>query len=82
MPRTQIYIPKTQAELLRKEAHKKRSTISGVIRELIHIQMQTQNKRNKKSESLLSAVQKVNKGSKKGPKDLAKRLDNYLYDSR
>lgn len=82
MNRTQIYLPKTQLDWLKKRASKSQTTLSEVMRQLVrerqaHVRLpQTVADR---GESLYEAAKRISKKYAKGPKDLAKNLDTYLY---
>lgn len=79
MNRTQIYLPKTQIETLRKIAQKRKVSISEVIRSLIREKLE---KVQVKKEGLLAAARRINRLGIKGPKNLATNLDKYLYGRR
>lgn len=80
MTRTQIYLPKTQIDVLRKLARRKNLSMSEVIRSIIRERFQEGlTSLPTKSETLLIAARRINKLGKKGPKDLAANLDKYLY---
>jgi len=84
MNRTQIYLPKTQIEALRKIARKKHTSVSDVVR--IFIKEKVEKRRSfsdfRPRESLFEAAKRINKLGKKGPKDLASNLDAYLYGGK
>ena len=81
MSRTQIYLEKSQLEALRKQAQKRRLTVSAIIREIIRENLTAKRKPILKihHESLLEASDRISKLAKNGPKDLASRVDYYLY---
>jgi predicted DNA-binding ribbon-helix-helix protein len=79
MNRTQIYLTKTQIETLRQIAQKRKVSISEIIRSLIREKLE---KTPIKKEGLLSVAKRINKIGIKGPKDLATRLDKYLYGGK
>jgi hypothetical protein len=83
MNRTQIYFPKSQLEALRRVAREKRITVSEVVREFTHKQLQDfapQRKTEKNGfDSLLQSAERISKMGVKGPKDLARNMDKYLY---
>ena len=81
MNRTQIYLQKTQLNELRKIAGNRSATVSEVVRGFIDEKIkevqpsQLQNR----GESLYESAKRISKMGTKGPKDLAKNLDKYLY---
>lgn len=80
MNRTQVYLPKSQLTILRKEAQKKDTTVSEVIRTLIQENMVRHKIHSlKKHETLIQAAKRINALDTKGPRDLASRVDKYLY---
>lgn len=82
MSRTQIYLEKSQLDALRTEAARRRGTVSAVIRELIRekfARTQRQHSMKIKHETLLEAAERINRLGIKGPRDLAKNMDKYLY---
>lgn len=84
MKRTQIYLPQSQLAALRGIAHKKHTTMSGLIRQSIQITLvKNEEKRYKKRgeyiKSLLDLANELEKIGAKGPKDLASNVDFYLY---
>lgn len=83
MNRTQIYLPKSQQVALKKEAQKRGSTVSAIVRDAIQEKLMIQAKKNQLiGNSLLAASRRINKLGKKGPKDLATNLDKYLYGGK
>ncbi len=81
MIRTQIYLPQTQLAAVRKIAQRRKTTASGVIRAIIaeKLKERSSDKREKKYETLFEAAKRIQKIGKPGPKDLASRVDYYLY---
>lgn len=81
MQRTQIYLPRTHIETLRKEALKQHSTLSQIIRDLVQDKIDVRHGIPKKPRSvnLLAATKRINTMGKRAPKDLASRMDHYLY---
>lgn len=80
MQRTQIYLQKTQTTKLKKIALEKNITISEIIRSLINKGVPTiQPKKKKHPLTLLQIAKRVEKLGEKGPRDLAKNMDKYLY---
>lgn len=79
--RTQIYLPKTKIEKIRKIALKRRTTVSAIVRELLDQALEEPRTQHKERtyETLTEAAKRINAHGKKGPKDLASRLDFYLY---
>lgn len=81
MNRTQIYLPKKQIEILRKEAQKQRTTTSEVIRRILREKTERTPTRLQR-ESLFDAAKRINVKGMKGPRDLASDLDKYLYGGK
>lgn len=83
MNRTQIYLPKKHMDILRKEAQKKKTTVSGVIRDILTEKLeQKKMPRRNFFEGLLELAERMNKIGKKAPRDLASNLDKYLYGGK
>lgn len=82
MNRTQIYLPRTQINKLKKLAGQRHTTMSEVIRILIGEQFGEGKKPLKKHESLLEAAKRINVKGPAGPRDLSKNLDEYLYGGK
>lgn len=84
MNRTQIYLPRKQIEVLRREAARKHTTVSGVIRGVLEERFEPARnaKRERPHETLLEFARRVNLGGKRAPRDLAKNLDKYLYGGK
>lgn len=84
MTRTQIYLPQQQLQLLKQTAVMQGDSVSGIIRKLIKQGFeQKRQKKTKKTagETLLELADRMEKLGVKGPRDLASRLDFYLYGS-
>ncbi|MEK7648437.1 MAG: ribbon-helix-helix protein, CopG family [Patescibacteria group bacterium] len=86
MQRTQIYLPRTQLLAVKEVARRQDTTTSEVIRKLIQQYVQTNaqdKKRAKTNKSFFSqtksVIKKINRIGEKGPMDLAKNMDRYLY---
>lgn len=81
MDRTQIYLPKTKIQKIQRIALKRHTTASAVIRQLLERGLKEPRTRNREGayEKLTEAAKRINARGKKGPKDLASRLDFYLY---
>ncbi len=79
MQRTQIYLPKSQVDQLKQEAHKKATTVSQVVRFFIGTGLGESMAEGSKKPSLLSFAKQINKKGLRAPKDLASRADAYLY---
>ena len=81
MKRTQIYLPQTQIATIKKIARRRNVTASGVIREILAEKLEKPPSINpsKGHETLLEAAKRINALGKSGPKDLASRVDFYLY---
>lgn len=85
MIRTQIYLPKSQQDLLKQEARSSNTTVSNVIRKLVHeglVEKKTTKRTQKNSPGLLAAAKEIAKLREKGPSDLATNLDDYLYGGK
>ena len=81
MKRTQIYLPQGQLIAVKKIAQRRKITASGVIREILAEKLQDPLviDRRKGHETLLEAAKRIQKIGKPGPRDLASRVDHYLY---
>lgn len=80
MERTQIYLPKRQITKLKQLAQKKKTTLSGLVRDAVEVKYGTSTRLvQKKEETLREAAERIGKLGKRGPKDLSSRLDEYLY---
>lgn len=83
MNRTQIYLPKTQTDALRALAHKRRISLSEAIRTILREKLPGQRPvRVAHSETLLEAAKRISKLGEKGPRDLASKMDHYLYGGK
>lgn len=83
MERTQIYLAKSQIKKLRQLAQKKRTTLSGLVRDAVEVQYGVKKLINwKKEETLPEFAERIRKMGFKGPKDLASDLDEYLYGGK
>lgn len=81
MNRTQIYLPQKQIEILRKEAQKRRTTTSEIIRSILREKMEGM-AGHPQRKSLFDAARRINAKGMKGPRDLASNLDTYLYGGK
>ena len=81
MERTQIYLPKSQIKRLKELAYKKKTTVSGLVRDAVDVQYAAPLKTvlRKKEETFLEAADRINRLGPPGPKDLASNVDKYLY---
>ena len=82
MLRTQIYLPHNQLKLLKKMAWEEEISLSEAIRRLINEKLVEAKKVDYKQNSgswLLGLADKAKKLKIKGPKDLASKMDFYLY---
>ena len=82
MTRTQIYLPKSQLDALRVQAHQKGTTVSDVVRRIVDMQLRVEKQEKQKTshdESLGDAFRRISKLGKPGPKDLSMNLDHYVY---
>lgn len=85
MNRTQIYLPKTQRDALRNLARKHRVSVSEVIRMILREKFVKARRPvgMPSPETLIEAAERINKlGGKHAPRDLASRLDVYLYGEK
>ena len=83
MNRTQIYLPKRHIETLRREARRRNTTMSEILRRVLDASLDSAPAvAEKRREKLLSAAKRIGKLGQRGPKDLASRLDAYLYGGR
>lgn len=84
MNRTQIYLPQTQIEALRKLAYRKKISVSETIRLFIKKGLVGGGgrKHNVTQGGLAVFARRVNRLGTKGPRDLAERLNTYLYGGR
>ena len=87
MTRTQIYLPQSQLQRLKRKAAKHSTSVSELIRQTLRAQEEVERrqsnateKRTKSAgESLLELADKLSKMGIKGPKDLSENMDKYLY---
>jgi len=81
MKRTQIYLAQNQISALRGIAQRKKTTVSRVIREILAEKIEKPRLLDyrEKHETLFEAAKRINALGKGGPKDLASRVDYYLY---
>lgn len=82
MNRTQLYLPKTQLDTLRKVAKQKKSTVSAVVRYFVSQQLEIDTDKNSKKNShvsLFAMSQKINLFGAKAPINLSKNIDSYIY---
>lgn len=84
MRRTRIYFQENQIKMLRSIAQKWRASVSEVIRTTLDRELMKPIQKNKKNfntgEWLLQLAWKFEGYKFRGPKDLAKNMDKYLYD--
>lgn len=85
MLRTQIYLAPSQLVVLKRTALEENISLSETIRRLVDEKLK-EKKPQKKNQNvgdwLLSLARKAKKLKTKGPKDLASRLDYYLYGAK
>lgn len=82
MNRTQLYLPKTQLETLRRVAKQKNTTVSGVVRLFISQQLNGNSIQRTKSNisgSLIKIAKQINQLGTKAPSNLSKNIDSYVY---
>ena len=86
MLRTQIYFPEEQLRLLKKISWEEEISLSEVIRQLVEEKLVETEKKDKKTKNtgawLLSLADKAKKMKVKGPKDLASKMNQYLYGQK
>lgn len=86
MNRTQIYLPKSQLTTLRHLADKRKKTVSEIVRNLISESLEDENSKLKMTTGqgwrLFDVLRETKKLDKAGPKDLASRVDHYLYGTK
>lgn len=80
MQRTQVYFDSESLELLREEAREKKTTLTAVIRGKVEKTMKKKKvKKIDAAEALLHLAKLGEKLGVKGPKDLSKRIDEFVY---
>jgi len=81
MQRTQVYFEPEVLELLKEEARSKKITLARVIREKVakNIRRRKSVKQKSAAEVLLGLARLGEKLNVRGPKDLAKNIDKYVY---
>lgn len=84
MNRTQIYLPKSQRDTLKKLAGERRETVSETIRILLGRELEKiwPPGRSKKRSTLFEVLKEIKKLKRTGPKDLAQNMDQYLYGKK
>lgn len=78
MIRTQVYLPKSQIHQLKKEARKKETTVSEVLRRFISERLESSLKTRERA-SLVQTAKRIRAMKAEGPMDLAEKMDEYLY---
>ncbi len=78
MIRTQIYLPKELYQEIGLVAIKEKKPKAQVIREVLEKDLKK--KRGNAGEFLLEIAAMAKKNKWKGPKDLSKNIDKYLYE--
>ena len=82
MNRTQVYLPKSQLDALRRVARERSETVSEVIRALIRRNGEASPARRAPqgaSRTLFTVLEEIKKSGERGPRDLAENMDKYLY---
>jgi hypothetical protein len=82
MYRTQIYLPKMQRTKLRAAARTRSTTVSHVVRTFIDQGLAgngTAPPMHKQAKTMFDVLAEIKKRGVKGPRDLAKNMDKYLY---
>jgi len=86
MLRTQIYLPAEQLRLLKRISWEEEVSLSEVIRELIEEKLVPAKEKDQGAKNvgswLISLANKAKKMEVRGPKDLASKMDEYLYGQR
>jgi len=86
MLRTQIYLPESQINFLKEIAYQENVSLAEVIRGLVNDKLEEVKKTSSKIRNsgswLLTLAERAKKLKVTGPKDLASRLDFYLYGQR
>lgn len=77
MKRTQLYIDEELYTLLESAARSEKRTVSSYVREALRRQIPLSPKANKKAATTLLMMAKE---AGRGPKDLARNYEKYLYD--
>lgn len=78
MIRTQVYLPKTLYQQIDLVARREKKAKAAVIRERLEKSL----KDNKPRETVRDAFLRLAAIGGKGPKDLSKNLDDYLYGDK
>lgn len=81
MQRTQIYLPTSQLQLLKKIAQSQTTTVSDLIRDSIK-RCFVKSQPVQKHESLVEAGKRISGMWSGGPVDLASNVDEYLYGGK
>lgn len=82
---TNIRLPKSQLRALKQEALQKEKSVGFLLRELIRTHIQGEIHRTDKikgGETFFDVLAFIEKRGFKGPKDLAKNMDKYLYGGK
>jgi hypothetical protein len=80
MQRTQIYLPKSQLEQLKKASHQKQTTVSALIRAALKESKALQKTSPEKPyPTFTETLAKIKKLKIKGERDLSAKVDYYLY---
>jgi len=85
MNRTQVYLPKSHLDALRRIARERSETVSEVIRALIRPSVEPRpapRARHMPARTLFSVLEEIEKLGERGPADLAKNMDDYLYGGK
>lgn len=79
MHRTQVYFEPEVLEVLREEARKKKTTLAAVIRAKVKKTLPRKKIAKRKKMNATEALLHIAKHGFKGPKDLASRIDEFVY---
>lgn len=85
MNRTQIYLPKSHLDALRRIARERSETVSEVVRALIRHKVEARPLRRaaeRPLRTLFTVLGEIEKLGERGPKDLAQNMNKYLYGGK
>lgn len=83
MHRTQVYFDLETLELLKEEAREKKTTLASIIRDKVKKTVKKKSKKKTKRMNAAEFLEDIEKLGKKlgvkGPKDLSRRIDEFVY---
>lgn len=84
MKRTQVYLTRSQKVVLEREARRKGTTVSALIRKFISQNFASGKKEawRKKEPTMFDVLEDIKKLGVAGPPDLAENMDEYLYGGK